>query len=179
MAAATSRIPFKLDPLIAEAKRRMRHRRLLLACVVVVAAASAATLSLGQRSPHATATNTAGLRAFVGTWGRDRAALDISASGEGDAKIYMPENPPLFFGLVRFKIINAASSERTAVARIRVTYDSTNPQYVGTLGSIRLWRGVIYLSAAGFNGTTFCSTGAYTAMTGPSSKPGVRSICGL
>jgi hypothetical protein len=169
MAAAASRIPFKLDPLIAEAKRRMRHRRLLLACVVAVAAASVATLSLDQRSPHATATNAAGLRAFVGIWSRDRAGLEISASGEGLAKFFMPEKPPLFFEIVQFKIINATSTERTAVAQIRVTHDPDNPQYAGTLGNIRLSRGVIYWSAADFKGTTFCSE----------SKPGTRWICGL
>ena len=175
MATAVSRIPFKLDPLIAEAKRRMRHRRLLLACVVVVAAASAATLTLNQRSPHATATNTAGLHAFVGDWSRHGAGLEISSSGEGDAKIYMPQKGVV--GIVRFKIINATSTERTAVARIRVTYDSADPQYVGTLGNLRVSRGVIYWSAAGLkDGTTFCSSKPYDLAAPP---PARGWICGL
>jgi Tol biopolymer transport system component len=50
------RLPFSFDPLIAEAKRRMRWRRLLLAVVVlgIAAAAMAAaafTLQSGSRSP--------------------------------------------------------------------------------------------------------------------------------
>ena len=36
------RLPFELDPLIAEAKRRAWHRRTLLSVIAVVAVASAA-----------------------------------------------------------------------------------------------------------------------------------------
>lgn len=44
------RLPFALDPLIAEAKRRARQRRLLLAALVLVAVAGAAALVFGSSS---------------------------------------------------------------------------------------------------------------------------------
>jgi hypothetical protein len=46
-----SRLPFALDPLIAEAKRRARQRRLLVALGVVLLAALAPGLTLALRSP--------------------------------------------------------------------------------------------------------------------------------
>lgn len=42
------RLPFSLDPLIAEAKRRARQRRFLIALVVVALAAAATALALGS-----------------------------------------------------------------------------------------------------------------------------------
>lgn len=50
MTAHLPRLPFSLDPLIAEAKRRARQRRLLLAvmCVVVALAVGAAVFATGS-----------------------------------------------------------------------------------------------------------------------------------
>jgi hypothetical protein len=56
MTLRVPRLPFSLDPLMAEAKRRARRRRLLLAVGVVVGGAVAVTLALhssGARSPAA------------------------------------------------------------------------------------------------------------------------------
>jgi hypothetical protein len=51
MALHVPRVPFSLDPLIAEAKRRARRRRWLILCVLVVAAAiTAAALELRPAS---------------------------------------------------------------------------------------------------------------------------------
>lgn len=51
MSAHAPRLPFSLDPLIAEAKRRARRRRwLILSVLVVAAAAAAATLELRTAS---------------------------------------------------------------------------------------------------------------------------------
>ena len=44
------RLPFSLDPLIAEAKRRMRRRRLLVVAVLLTAAAAAGSV-VASRSP--------------------------------------------------------------------------------------------------------------------------------
>jgi hypothetical protein len=54
MTAWGPRLPFSLDPLIAEAKRRMRRRRLLVAAVVLLLAGGAlgAALTLGRPAPH-------------------------------------------------------------------------------------------------------------------------------
>jgi hypothetical protein len=45
------RLPFSLDPLIAEAKRRANRRRLLLASLLVVLVGPAAATAFGLRSP--------------------------------------------------------------------------------------------------------------------------------
>jgi hypothetical protein len=44
-----SRVPFSLDPLIAEAKRRMKRRRLLVVASLVVVAAGGTGATLGLR----------------------------------------------------------------------------------------------------------------------------------
>jgi hypothetical protein len=49
MTARIPRLPFALDPLIAEAKRRMRRRRYLTALALVAAASVATALTLGLR----------------------------------------------------------------------------------------------------------------------------------
>jgi len=57
MAEHVSRLPFELDPLIAEAKRRMRRRRLLAAAALVTltgAAALTIVLRPFYRAPHHT-----------------------------------------------------------------------------------------------------------------------------
>jgi hypothetical protein len=51
MTVNTLRLPFSLDPLMAEAKRRMRQRRLLVAALVVALAAAAAGTTLTLRGP--------------------------------------------------------------------------------------------------------------------------------
>lgn len=51
MALHASRLPFHLDPLIAEAKRRARQRRVLVALGIVLPVAVVAGLTLGLRSP--------------------------------------------------------------------------------------------------------------------------------
>ena len=50
MTVRVPRLPFSLDPLIAEAKRRARQRRLLIAIAVVLFAGLAAGLTLALRS---------------------------------------------------------------------------------------------------------------------------------
>jgi hypothetical protein len=50
MTARVPHLPFELDPLIAEAKRRMRRRRYLMGLALVVAAAVATALTLGLRA---------------------------------------------------------------------------------------------------------------------------------
>jgi hypothetical protein len=53
MTVRVPRLPFSLDPLIAEAKRRTRRRRMLLpAAVIVVAASSAAGWRLASGSSY-------------------------------------------------------------------------------------------------------------------------------
>ena len=51
MTAHVPRLPFPLDPLIAEAKRRMRQRRLLLATLIVALAGIGAGATLALRGP--------------------------------------------------------------------------------------------------------------------------------
>ena len=51
MTLHTWRLPFALDPLIGEARRRARQRRVLGALAVLLAAGSAVGLTLGLRSP--------------------------------------------------------------------------------------------------------------------------------
>ena len=46
MTASVSQLPFSLDPLMAEAKRRMHRRRVLVAVVLLLAAAAATGISL-------------------------------------------------------------------------------------------------------------------------------------
>lgn len=53
MTSDAPRLPLELDPLIAEAKRRMRRRRGLVIGALVVAAATAVTLALALRPPPA------------------------------------------------------------------------------------------------------------------------------
>jgi len=166
MATDARRLPFALDPLIAEAKRRTRKRRLLVACVAIAIGTSAASLNLDQRSPSTTAINAAGLRALVGTWSHHGGTLVISTTGRGLAKIFLYGPPG--YEIVRFRVTSVRGTGRSEIARIRVTHDSTDPRKAGTPGTVRLSRGVIYWSAAGFGGTTFCSV-----------KPGARWICGL
>jgi hypothetical protein len=47
----TWRLPFSLDPLMAEAKRRMRNRRFLIAAIVLGLAAIAAGVTFALRAP--------------------------------------------------------------------------------------------------------------------------------
>jgi len=61
------RLPFSLDPLIAEAKRRMRRRRLLVAAVLVVALAGTAAGVIASRSPAGSDVRVAGLSLPAGT----------------------------------------------------------------------------------------------------------------
>jgi hypothetical protein len=61
MAPHVLRLPFSLDPLIAEAKRRARRRRALLAAVLLLAAAGTALGVVATYSP--TDTTTSGLAA--------------------------------------------------------------------------------------------------------------------
>jgi hypothetical protein len=58
---------FSLDPLIAEAKQRMRRRRLLVAAVLVLVGAAAAAGVLAARSPVDTNAKVAGLSRPTGT----------------------------------------------------------------------------------------------------------------
>jgi hypothetical protein len=51
MTVHVPRLPLSLDPLMAEAKRRMRERRLLVAVLIVVVAGGAAGATLGLRGP--------------------------------------------------------------------------------------------------------------------------------
>ena len=54
MTARVPRLPFSLDPLIAEAKQRMRRRRLLLAAMfALVAATTAGVIASGEARPVA------------------------------------------------------------------------------------------------------------------------------
>ena len=60
MTAHTRRFPFSLDPLMAEAKRRMRQRRLLIAVLLVALAAAAAATTLTLRGPSTPSSATTG-----------------------------------------------------------------------------------------------------------------------
>lgn len=53
MSGYLARLPLTLDPLIAEAKRRMRRRRVLVASVAIMLAGSAAGVTLALRGPGA------------------------------------------------------------------------------------------------------------------------------
>lgn len=56
MSAKAPQLPFALDPLIAEAKRRMRRRRFVIAAAALAAGAAAAIVAL--RGPAVTVTET-------------------------------------------------------------------------------------------------------------------------
>lgn len=56
MTEHASRLPFSLDPLIAEAKRRMRRRRLLRVIAAISLAAAGVGAALALRGPTVTAT---------------------------------------------------------------------------------------------------------------------------
>lgn len=58
MTAFAWRLSFELDPLIAEAKRRMRRRRILVVAAAVALVAAAAGPLLALRDPAATVTKT-------------------------------------------------------------------------------------------------------------------------
>lgn len=51
MTASVPRLPFSIDPLIAEAKRRMRRRRLLSGVLLALVATGTATAVIATRSP--------------------------------------------------------------------------------------------------------------------------------
>jgi hypothetical protein len=61
MTVRVPRLPLTLDPLIAEAKRRMRRRRLLIAAVLVLAVAGTAGGVIAARSPAGAGGKVAGL----------------------------------------------------------------------------------------------------------------------
>jgi peptidoglycan hydrolase-like protein with peptidoglycan-binding domain len=61
MTANALRLPFSLDPLIAEAKRRARQRRTLVALALLLLAGLAAGLTYAFRSPGGSPTNGGGL----------------------------------------------------------------------------------------------------------------------
>jgi hypothetical protein len=58
MTASAWRLSFELDPLIADAKRRMRRRRLLVVAVAIAPVAGAAGVVLALGRPPVTATET-------------------------------------------------------------------------------------------------------------------------
>jgi hypothetical protein len=86
MASLARRRPLSLDPLIAEAKRRMRPRRLLLAAAVLVAGAGAAGTASQSRTPAGT--NTAALAA---RWQTTQVCRD-PRKGDGLALFAKPTN---------------------------------------------------------------------------------------
>lgn len=163
------RLPFALDPLIAEANRRMRLRRLLVACVAVAVAGSVAGLIVDLPSTSRPVINQAGLHALVGTWGHHGASLVIRPSGWGLVKSRTYREKPPGYAEITFRVISVTRTGRSVDARIRVTHGSSAAHTpAGTLGTVRLLRGVIYWSTATFKGAvTFCSV-----------KPGARWICG-
>jgi hypothetical protein len=61
MTLRAPRLPFSLDPLIAEAKRRARQRRMLIALGVLLVAGLAAGLTFAFRSPGGGSPNGGGL----------------------------------------------------------------------------------------------------------------------
>lgn len=70
MTLRAPRLPFSLDPLIAEAKRRARQRRVLIALGILLAAALAAGLTFAFRSPGGGSPNGGGLTsASYSQWG--------------------------------------------------------------------------------------------------------------
>lgn len=85
MISLARRLPFALDPLIAEAKRRMWRRRLLLAAALVVVGAAAAVTVNGARAPART--NTAALEA---RWQTTQVCRD-SRKGDGQALFSKPQ----------------------------------------------------------------------------------------
>jgi hypothetical protein len=52
MTMPARRLPFSLDPLMAEAKRRMRRRRVLLAAIAILIAGASVGAALALRSPN-------------------------------------------------------------------------------------------------------------------------------
>jgi hypothetical protein len=82
-------LPFSLDPLIAEAKRRARQRRLLIAVAVVVVGGLAAALTFGLRSsndPIAVARPGGGFARISG--------MTLVASHRASSECWMPHWPP-------------------------------------------------------------------------------------
>src|SRR6476660_560900 len=61
MIGAIRRLPFSLDPLMAEAKRRTRQRRVLIGLGVLLVAGLAAGLTFAFRSPGGGSPNGGGL----------------------------------------------------------------------------------------------------------------------
>jgi len=168
MSSDVLRLPLALHPLIVEAKRRMRQRRLLVVCAAVLVAGLVAGLTVELRSPATPAVNVAGLKPLVGTWGGHGRTLVVRPSGLGLARFRGYIHPPPYF-TVAFKVTSVTRTGSTVLARFRVTHGSSAVHApAGTLGSIRLLRGVVYWSTNNFHpATNFCSI-----------KPGARWVCG-
>jgi hypothetical protein len=66
MTLRARRLPFSLDPLMAEAKRRARQRRALVALAILLLAGLAAGLTFAFRSPGGGPTNGEPLRVTTG-----------------------------------------------------------------------------------------------------------------
>jgi len=161
------RLPIGLDPLVAEAKRRMRHRRRVLTLVLVGVAALAVGLTLTMRPGTPQADSRAALRPFVGAWGGHGKGLTITPSGRGREVFNIPSPHPPFSASLTFQIISVTGTRVRAEARYRVTNARAwfrppvaAPVAVGTIGILRLRRGVI---TDWLSGAFFC---------GPGSAPG-------
>lgn len=160
---------FGLDPLIAEAKRRARRRRLLVGCATLAVTCAVASLTFDPSSASSPAISQAGLGALVGTWSHHGALLVIGRSGRGRATLrtYSERYPGL--SEVTFRVTSVRQTGRAIDAQIQVLHDSSGDTPAGMRGTLRLRRGVIYLSTPSFKpSVTFCSV-----------KPGARWICGL
>jgi hypothetical protein len=93
MTAHTPRLPFKLDPLIAEAKRRMRRRRVLVLVLTVTLAGAAAGMALTLRGPSAPRYNvgpsiTPAARSPVQHIGSGPFVLNGGFAGGGESGLY-------------------------------------------------------------------------------------------
>lgn len=96
--AHVPRLPFSLDPLIAEAKRRMRRRRLILALLAVVAIGGATGAAIALGSPNRTG-------AAPG-----RSAVPRAASGPGHGLLSTGTIPYPVFETVHGQVVGWAKT---------------------------------------------------------------------
>ncbi|HZS30072.1 MAG TPA: hypothetical protein VFA37_02325 [Gaiellaceae bacterium] len=169
MTTAVRRPSLSLDPLIAEAKQRMRRRRLLVAAAVALLAAGTVAGVDAPRS--ATNTSPSGLAVFAGNWFGHTRGLDISRSGVGRESLSVGATPVarLTFKVLRVDGTRAAADARIRLSSVRIVdagaFGRRSVPQVGELGFLRLRGGVV---TDFITGASFCAP-----------KPAAQGVCGL
>lgn len=123
MTVQVPRLPFSLDLLIAEAKRRMRKRRALVAVLVVVSIAGAIGATFGLRASHPVAT-----RSFVATRPLGRAFVRQTYFASWGAGVTGPPDVH-FVSLGRFAIgivLRNEASQRVTLTGVSAVLPATS-----------------------------------------------------